>query len=191
MINSVCGIGSTGRICTDVAYVLQENGHEGKIAYGRASVKEQHQSLAIKVGSDLGVRFNALKSRLFDNDGFNAKRATKKLIKQIKDFNPDVIHLHNLHGYYLNIKILFDYLKQANKPVVWTLHDCWALTGHCSHFDYIGCEKWKEQCFNCPQKKEYPKSIILDCSKKKPQKKERMLLWIKKFNNSNSIKVAW
>jgi len=70
-----------------------------------------------------------------------------------KKIQPDVIHLHNLHGYYVNIEILFNFLTIENIPVVWTLHDCWPITGHCSHFDYVGCEKWKTECYSCPTKK--------------------------------------
>ena len=136
MINSVCGIGSTGRICTDIADELTENGHECKIAFGRKAAPERYQKYAYRITSDGGVKINALKARLFDNEGFNAARATKKLISFIEEYNPDVIHLHNLHGYYLNVEVLFDYLKKADKKVVWTLHDCWAFTGHCAYFDY-------------------------------------------------------
>ena len=83
----------------------------------------------------------------------------------VEELDPDIIHLHNIHGYFLNVELLFDYLKLADKPVIWTLHDCWAFTGHCSHFDYIGCDKWKTGCFDCPQKREYPKSVLFDNSR--------------------------
>ena len=85
-------------------------------------------------------------------------------LKKVEDYNPDVIHLHNIHGYYINIEILFDYLKRANKKVVWTLHDCWAFTGHCAYFDYVGCNKWQDGCKECPQKNEYPNSLLIDSS---------------------------
>lgn len=160
MINSVCGIGSTGRICTDIADELTENGHECKIAFGRKAAPERYQKYAYRITSDGGVKINALKARLFDNEGFNAARATKKLISFIEEYNPDVIHLHNLHGYYLNVEVLFDYLKKADKKVVWTLHDCWAFTGHCAYFDYPECGKWRENCGNCGRLNDYPKAII-------------------------------
>lgn len=165
-INSVCGIRSTGRICTDLAEVLISQGHECRIAYGREFVPEKYKDISYRIGRNFGVKINALKARIFDNEGFNAKRATKKLIKEIEKYNPDVIHLHNLHGYYLNIEILFDYLKKADKPVVWTLHDCWAFTGHCTYFDFAGCKKWQSACHNCSQKKDYPSSKCKDRSKK-------------------------
>jgi glycosyltransferase involved in cell wall biosynthesis len=104
-----------------------------------------------------------------------------KLIKYIKKVNPDLIHIHNLHGYYLDIDILFNFLKSFNKPVVMTLHDCWTFTGHCVYFDYIGCNKWKTQCFKCPQKNTYPKSILFDNSKFNFQAKKVI------FNSLNKL----
>lgn len=159
MINSVCGIGSTGRICTDIADALIADGHECKIAYGRSSVPEKYKDISYHIGGEFAVRLNGVKARLFDNEGFNAKRATKKLVNWIKTYNPDVIHLHNLHGYYLNVKILFDYLKTCGKKIVWTLHDCWSFTGHCSYFTLVKCEQWQSHCSYCPQKNSYPKAF--------------------------------
>lgn len=172
MINSVCGIGSTGRICTDIADELTENGHECKIAFGRKAAPERYQKYAYRITSDGGVKINALKARLFDNEGFNAAGATKKLISFIEEYNPDVIHLHNLHGYYLNVEVLFDYLKKADKKVVWTLHDCWAFTGHCAYFDYPECDKWRENCGNCGRLNDYPKAIIDRSERNLAKKKE-------------------
>lgn len=164
MINVVCGIRSTGRICTDLAAELEKQGHEVKIAYGREKVPEQFQKYAVRVGTDLDVYMHALKSRLFDSAGFESKRVTRKFVNWIREYDPDVIHLHNLHGYYINVEILFQYLKECGKKIIWTLHDCWAFTGHCTYFDYIGCDKWKKSCARCPQKKEYPTSCLKDNS---------------------------
>lgn len=174
MINSVCGIRSTGRICTDLADVLKESGHECKIAYGRESVPEKYKDISYRIGTDADVKLHALESRLFDAAGFGSKRATKRLVEKIKAYDPDVIHLHNIHGYYLNIEILFQYLAAANKPVIWTLHDCWAFTGHCAHFTMAGCERWRAGCYNCPQKKSYPSSILLDRSKQNWNRKRHI-----------------
>lgn len=172
MINSVCGIGSTGRICTDIADELTENGHECKIAFGRKAAPERYRKYAYRITSDGGVKINALKARLFDNEGFNAAGATKKLISFIEKYNPDVIHLHNLHGYYLNVEVLFDYLKKADKKVIWTLHDCWAFTGHCAYFDYPECDKWRENCGNCGRLNDYPKAITDKAKRNLAKKKE-------------------
>lgn len=164
-INSVCGIRSTGRICTDIAEVLRERGDECVIAFGREQVPEKYKDISYRIGSDTDVKLHALCSRIFDSAGFHSKSATRKLLKYIDEYAPDVIHLHNIHGYYVNIEMLFDYIKSKKIPVVWTLHDCWAFTGHCSHYSAVGCDKWRTVCENCPQKKEYPKSIFLDRSK--------------------------
>lgn len=163
-INSVCGVGSTGRIATDLHSILKDQGHESYIAYGRGEAKNCEN--AIKIGSKLDNYLHVAQTRLFDRHGWGSYWATKKFIKQIQELNPDVIHLHNIHGYYINIKVLFDYLKKTNKPVVWTLHDCWAFTGHCSYFDYIECNKWQEECMKCKHKNEYPTSKFLSCARK-------------------------
>lgn len=174
-INSVCGIRSTGRIVTDLAEILEAQGNECKVAYGRFEVPEKYQKYAIHIGNNIDTKFHVFQARLFDTAGFASKRSTERFIEWVKQYDPDVIHLHNIHGYYINIEILFGYLSTANKPVVWTLHDCWAFTGHCSHFDYIGCEKWKTGCFECPQKREYPKSLVRDRSAINYKKKSKSL----------------
>ena len=159
MINSVCGIKSTGRIATDLADMLTEKGHTVKIAYGREEVPEKYKEYAVRIGNEWDVRLHALEARLFDNAGFGSKKATLKFLEWVREFAPDIIHLHNLHGYYINVELLFKFLKEYKKPVIWTLHDCWAFTGHCAHFDLCKCYKWKTECHKCPQKKEYPASI--------------------------------
>jgi glycosyltransferase involved in cell wall biosynthesis len=162
-INSFYGSGSTGRIVSDIQKLLISKGHESYVIYGRGKKSENKNN--IKVINKLGLYYNVIKTRLFDTHGLESKRITKKIVQKIKEINPDVIHLHNIHGYYINYKILFDYLKQINTPVIWTLHDCWAFTGHCAYFDFAGCDKWKTECSKCPEKKSYPKSILLDSSK--------------------------
>lgn len=174
MINVVCGIRSTGRICTDLASALEEQGHEVKIAYGRETVPPEFQKYAVRVGSDFDVKMHAIKARLFDAAGFGSERATKAFIRWIKDYDPDVIHLHNIHGYYINLAILFSYLKTCGKKIIWTLHDCWAFTGHSAYCDVVNCEKWKIGCEHCPQLKVYPKSFV-DRSRSNWRKKRNVL----------------
>ena len=169
-INVVCGSGSTGRIATDLAQIIQENGGESRIAYGRGDSPEGID--AIKISNKLDLYIHAMLTRLTDKHGLYSKNATRRLIKDIKDYNPDVIHLHNIHGYYLNYEMLFRFLKEFQKPIVWTLHDCWTFTGHCAHFDYVGCEKWKKECYECPQKGKYPRSILNDNSKNNFRRKK-------------------
>lgn len=180
-INSVCGVGSTGRIATDLYKVLEEQGHECLITYGRGTAPEGINSY--KIGTNLDNYLHVARTRLLDQHGYGSKKPTIELVKKIKEYNPDVIHLHNLHGYYLNLEVLFNYLAESNKPVVWTLHDCWAFTGHCAYFDYIGCEKWKESCFSCPQKKQYPASVLLDQSKENFKYKNVL------FNKIDNMKI--
>ena len=161
-INSVCGIGSTGRIATDIHEILIKQGHESYIAFGRGLPK--NCDAAIRIGSKYDNYVHAALTRVLDRHGLGSKKATQEFINKVEKIDPDIIHLHNIHGYYINIEILFNYIKDANKPVVWTLHDCWSFTGHCSYFDYVNCDAWVDGCKNCPQKKDYPASFVFDNS---------------------------
>lgn len=178
MINVVCGIRSTGRICTDLAIALEEQGHEVKIAYGRECVPEQFQKYAVKIGSNLDVKLHGLKARLLDGAGFGSKIATQRFIEWVKVYDPDVIHLHNIHGYYINIDVLFDYLRESGKKVIWTLHDCWSFTGHTAYCDAKNCKRWVNGCHHCPLTKEYPASFI-DRSKQNWLKKKQVFAGLK------------
>lgn len=97
------------------------------------------------------------------------------MIDEIERYNPDIVHLHNIHGYYLDVDSLFKYLKQSKRNVVWTLHDCWAMTGHCSHFTMAQCEQWKTHCSHCIQKKEYPACYGISNANKNFERKKRPL----------------
>ena len=178
-INSVCGIGSTGRIATDLHFIFLSQGQQSTIAFGRDTAQNCAQT--IRIGSKFDNYLHLARTRILDSHGFGSAAATKKLIARIKALNPDVIHLHNLHGYYLHIGLLFDYLKAANKPVIWTLHDCWAFTGHCAYFDFVGCERWRAQCYDCPLKVEYPKSLFLDRSQRNYQQKKALFTGVQKL----------
>ena len=147
----------------DLAQEIRKQGHQCCIAYGRGN--EQGNVQNYKIGSDLNVYMHGILSRITDKQGFYSSHATKKFACWMKQYNPDIIHLHNIHGYYLNIEILFETLAEMGKPVIWTLHDCWAFTGHCAHFDLCGCDKWKTHCEHCMQKKEYPASYVWDNSR--------------------------
>lgn len=159
IINVVCGIRSTGRICTDMASALEAQGHEVKIAYGRECVPEQFQKYAVRIGSNFDVRLHGLRARLLDGAGFGSKQTTARFIQWVEEYDPDVIHLHNIHGYYINIEVLFKYLKICKKRIIWTLHDCWSFTGHSAYCDAVECERWLNGCGKCPQIREYPKSF--------------------------------
>ena len=171
-INSLCGAGSTGRIAVDISNILQSQGHECLIAYGREPAKGKVARW--RIGSNLGIYHHVLMTRITDRHGFYSSLATRALVRKIADYNPDIIHLHNIHGYYINVEILFAYLKKAGKPVVWTLHDCWAFTGHCAFFDYADCDRWQTGCFSCPEKKVYPQSFVFDHSKGNYKRKKEL-----------------
>jgi len=161
-INIVVNYGSTGRIIEELGQTVQQNGWNSYIAYGRKF--QSCKSGLIRIGSVWDVMFHGLMTRLFDKHGLGSRNATIKLVKQIDKLKPDIVHLHNLHGYYINIEVLFNYLALKKIPVVWTFHDCWPMTGHCVYFDVVGCERWETECFCCPQKKEYPASFGFDRS---------------------------
>ncbi|MBS6939673.1 MAG: glycosyltransferase [Lachnospiraceae bacterium] len=158
-INSVCN-GSTGTICKNLYKAAEEAGHKCCIAYGRGDAPEGFNT--IKIGNKLDIYLHVLKARVFDASGFGSKHATKDFIKKVDEFKPDVIHLHNIHGYYVNIEVLFEYLRiHPEIKKIWTLHDCWAFTGHCAYYTYAQCDKWKISCKGtCINKKEYPKTLI-------------------------------
>jgi len=163
-INSVVNFGSTGRIAEELGQVAIADGWESYIAYGRN--ERLSKSKLIRIGTDWDIKSHVLQTRLFDRHGLGSLKATNKLIEQIKLIKPDIIHLNNLHGYYLNIKVLFKYLSVIEIPVLWTIYDCWPMTGHCAYFDLVDCDKWKTKCYSCPQLNKYPASFLLDRSKK-------------------------
>ena len=175
-INTVINSGSTGHIAEELGKIVMQNGWKSYIAFGRNP--RPSSSKAIKVGSKLGIYYHVFLTRFFDRHGFGSYFATKKIIKQIKEIKPDVIHLHNVHGYYLNIKLLFTYFKTIDTQIVWTLHDCWSFTGHCSHYTAVECEKWQTSCHNCVQLKQYPKSLF-DNSKRNFRDKKEIFCGIK------------
>lgn len=172
IINGVCGFGSTGRICIDIAKEYEKKGFECKIAYGRCDVKEEYEKYAVRIGNNLDVFMHLIKARLFDGCGFGSKIATKKFLRWAEEFNPDILWIHNIHGYYINIEMLFEWIKKRPQmEVKWTLHDCWAFTGHCTHFTTAQCNSWTTQCKKCRQTHLYPYSVISNCTSNFKRKK--------------------
>ena len=172
-INTVCGSGSVGRIATDLMLTLKEEGHDCEILYGRRKAPEGLEG-AVRVGSNLSMAQHVLATFFKGEHGFASEKVTERMIACINEYQPDVIQLHNIHGFYLNVEMLFNYLKVAGIPVVWTLHDCWSFTGHCAYFDYAGCDRWKEGCGNCPQHRTaYPYAIFKDNSRENYKRKEK------------------
>ena len=180
-INSVCGIRSTGRICADIAKELEEQGAQVKIAYGRLDqIPPEMQKYAVRIGNEMDLKVHALATRLLDMHGFYSRKATKRFLEWANEYDPELLWLHNIHGYYINVEMLFQWIKaRPHMQVKWTLHDCWAFTGHCSHFDYIGCSKWQSGCEKCPQKKQYPSSIGLDNSRNNYLRKKAAFTGVK------------
>lgn len=166
-INSVCGVTGTGRIVADLYDAAIAHGHECMIAYGEHKYQNNPGSMqTLEIGCLFDCQKHALLTRLWDMQGFGSRKATQRFLEKVDAYQPDVIHLHNLHGYYMNIELLFQYLKQRKIRVIWTLHDCWPFTGHCVHFQNVGCERWKEGCHDCPQTRQYPSSLWRDRSYK-------------------------
>lgn len=169
-INSVAGFGSTGRLAAEKCRELMAQGHQCVLAYGRKKANcDDVPTVAIGTGVDYTL--HGLESRLLDDQGFGSRAATRRFLKWVEEYDPDVIWLHNLHGYYIHVGALFAYLRRCGKQIRWTLHDCWAFTGHCAYFDFVGCHRWRTGCHDCPQKKGYPASIGLDGSRRNWEKK--------------------
>ncbi len=190
---------STGRIAVDICRVLMERGHKGLIAFARGTAPVQVPHL--RVGSLPGVGLHLAWARLTDRAGFASLGATRKLVRQLTAYRPDVVHLHNLHGYYLHLPTLFRWLAKSGVPVVWTLHDCWAYTGHCAYYTMApgdasrregrthrsrttrGCDRYKRGCGHCPLKGAYPASLLLDQSARNWREKRALItrlraLWL-------------
>lgn len=168
-INSTCGKGSTGKICVGISELLSKNRIDNYILYCSGT---SNYSLGIKCAEDKYIKFQALKSHLLGNYGFNSNRSTRKTIKELERIKPDIVHLHNIHGHDCNLSILFDYFKKSHIKLIWTFHDCWAFTAYCPHFDMARCDKWKTGCYNCPERKDF--SWIFDCSSKLYIKKKEL-----------------
>lgn len=163
-INTVYKYESTGRIAYEIKMVSEANGIEAYVAYGYKAVAHNDARTYCMQGK-WRRKWNILKTRIWGKHGFYNKVETCRLIKYIDSIQPDIIHLHNIHNHYVNVEMLFRYIKEKDIPVVWTLHDCWTFTGWCPHFDFIKCDKWKKGCHHCPQLKGYPRTYFFDRSK--------------------------
>lgn len=157
-INTTANWGSTGKIAEQIGERILDRGGKSYLAYGY--YVNPSRSVLLRLGSKLSLKWHRRIARWFDRHGLLSRCATRKLIKQIKQIKPDIIHLHNIHGDFINYPILFEYLQSVDTPVVWTLHDCWTFTGRCAHYIKSGCDKWKSGCYDCKYKKSYPKTYI-------------------------------
>ena len=154
--------GSTGKIMLGIADVAKSMGHEVMCASPITTTNRDADENCgyYRIGTFNSRRLNVALARITGFNGGFAVIATYKLLKKIKQFKPDILHLHNLHDSYINLPMLFSYIKKNKVPVVWTLHDCWAFTGQCPYFTMVDCDKWKAGCHNCPQYRAYPSSIF-------------------------------
>lgn len=163
-INAIYKYKSTGRTCWEIEKALEKEGHSSFTIHQSGDTSDSKHSYV--VNSKLGYYFHKLMSRVTGLDGYYSYFATRRAVKVIKQYEPDIIHLRNLHGGYLHLPTLFKFLAQYNKPVVYNLHDTWAYTGKCPEYENVNCDKWKSECRHCPQRKQYPKSYFFDRSKK-------------------------
>lgn len=172
--------GSTGKIMMGIAEVARAQGHEVMCASPITTTNRDagEDCGYYRIGTFNSRRVNVALARITGFNGCFAWFETYKLLKKIDEFKPDIIHLHNLHDSYINLPMLFSYIKKHNVPTVWTLHDCWAFTGQCPHFTMVKCDKWKAGCYGCPQYKEYPASLY-DNTKKMWQLKKKWFTGVK------------
>lgn len=177
-INTVSGYSSTGNI---VAELSKMEGFESLVCYGRK--KDYAHVNSYRFANLLDNIFGAINTILFDNNLNICSSATKRLIKRIKEFNPDIVNIHNLHGYYVNVEMLFNFLKEYNKPVVLTLHDAWTMTGYCPHFDGINCKKYLTKCNKCEYGFAYPFSLFKQNVENDYLKKKEL------FNSLNNLTI--
>lgn len=170
-INVTANSGSTGKIAEAIGQLAINRGWESWIAYGRGT--PQSESRLIRIGNDWDMRWHGVETRLLDNHGLASRRTTRLFISRIKEINPDIIHLHNIHGYFINYPLLFRFLREWGGPVVWTWHDIWPMTGHCAFFGKDQCDKWKTACHECKRKTVYPASLLNNRSSRNFEDKRR------------------
>lgn len=179
-INQTYKIGSTGKIMYDLNQVIQSSGHESFMVAGYSNDHSpQNLYCANKNSAFFPIRKDQVIFRLSGVNGYRYKKRTQKIIEWIDSKHPDIIHLHNIHGDWIHLQTLFDYIKRKEIRVVWTLHDCWALTGRCSHFELCGCDKWKTNCFDCNNNRVYPITYFFDRSSKMHRDKKKWFTGIK------------
>ncbi|MBD5232664.1 MAG: glycosyltransferase [Bacteroidales bacterium] len=158
---------STGRIMQEIGALAEKNGWKNYCAYSRGRDGMMNCTTeTIPVGNRISTALHGLATRLADRHGLASTRATRRFVEQLRDIDPDIVHIHNIHGYFLDYRVLFDYLSHSRAKVIWTVHDCWLFTGHCYYYSYIGCNRWQEECHDCPQHGAFPRSIFVDRSRR-------------------------
>lgn len=169
-INIASNWGSTGKIMEQIGLCVQQYGWDSYVTYGRNEYHNPSQNHVIRIGSTLDAYEHYAENLFLDNEGLASRLSTKKFLKKVDEIKPDVVHLHIIHDHYMNFPMLFKYLAEKKIPVVWTQHDQWATTGHC-YYNLVGCERWKEECHNCPMSKWYS----LDRSRRNYRMKKQLM----------------
>lgn len=165
--------GSTGSIAAGINRAARAQlGWDTYLAYPESANCKPQDEHSIVIKSDLGWRMNRVIGRLTARNGMVGYFSTKRFLKKLKKLHPTVLHFHNLHNSYVHLPLLFRFIKKHDIRVVWTLHDCWAFTGHCPHFTMAACDKWKTQCHDCPSYKKYPESLFDDARRMHRLKKK-------------------
>ena len=176
-INTFYQFGSTGRIVRDLKILCEQQGIEAYAAFGPEIDNGEERILRLQ--SILRRKINILRTRFFDGHGFYNEHETKLLLRYLDEIRPDVIHLHNLHNHFVHVGMLFNYIKENQIPVIWTLHDCWPFTGHCAHFDYSKCNRWKKGCGHCPCLSNYPPTWFFDRTERNYKNKKNSFTGVK------------
>ena len=181
-INTVVN-NSTGRIMHDIQRMADSIGYSTLSIVGRRSIYDD--APCVKYGNGISFWIHVAITTIFDKQGYGSYFQTKKIVNRLRLEKPDIIHLHNIHGYYIHIPTLFNYLNNEFKgKIVWTLHDLWPITGHCPHYVAVGCDRWRTGCFKCPNKRLYPVSLFIDNSKNNYYKKREL------FTKSNEVTLT-
>lgn len=179
-ISGALNFGAPGKIVEQIGLLAEQNGYEVLVAHSTRN-ENPSQLPHFAVTTKNQEIFHAAGAKFFDLHGLLSIRQTEKLVKRIQDYNPDIIHLHNIHGYFCNFKVLFEYLDTVNTPIVWTMHDCWPFTGRCFHFVGVNCYKWKTGCYDCKAEAGYTVSQYCDRSKYLYALKKKLFSSVKKM----------
>ncbi len=160
-INAVNKLSSTGRTSYEMSEYLNSHGIDCCVSFSKGPTTEH----SYRIGNNRDTKVHGLFSRLSGKQGYFSKKATKDLINFMDEYMPDIVVLRNLHGNFINLPLLFDYLAKKDVATVAVLHDCWFFTGRCCHYTSAGCYKWQSECNNCPQLNKYNKSWFFDKSR--------------------------
>lgn len=162
-VNTTMGRTAPALIADELDRLATAAGWDCHLAYGRPGPLAGGFDPASRhrLASTAEVAWHGAMTRLADRHGLHSQRATERLCRLIDRLQPDVVHLHNIHGYYLHYPVFFRYLRRSGLPVVWTLHDLWPLTGHCAFFASDRCQGLARGCAGCRRKGVYPGSLLL------------------------------